>query len=218
MCIAILTLPEKRISQAVFDRCFDNNPHGIGFAFVDQFSGEVQIDKGWFGKINAYKRYESIAEKHGKTNPMMIHFRLATVGPVIGENCHPFAVKGGAMIHNGTFWHESGRSVKKSDSRMLAERMHNELHYANLTQNKEHFQKVFGYNRVAFLFKGGKYVIFSEDYEGNRGRFGQWNDGIWYSNGGWKGGYSDYCGEDESIREVAELDDAMWGFNFRGRN
>lgn len=209
MCIAILTLAGKALSAAVFDQCFRNNSHGTGFAYIHPDTKEVVIDRGWMEKEAARKRYFQIAEQYGKDYPVLIHFRAATVGGKGAENCHPFPVKGGAMIHNGTFWYD--QSATKSDSRMLAEIMHNELHVANLREHKEQFQQAFGYNRVAFLYKGGEYAIISEEFNGKNGQFGQWNDGIWYSNGGWATGYGDYCGDDEEVLERFNLDNALWG-------
>lgn len=209
MCIAILTLPGKAITAKTFERCFQNNRNGVGFAYIDPASKEVKIDRGWMSAEPARKRYFQIVEQFGKDFPVLIHFRAATVGGSGADNCHPFPVKGGAMIHNGTFWHDS--KAAKSDTRMLAEIMHNELHVANLKEHKDQFQKAFGYNRVAFLFKGGEYVIISEDYKLNAGQFGQWADGIWYSNGAWAGAYNGYYGDDEDTRELAALDHALWG-------
>lgn len=208
MCIAILTLPGKVLERKVFDKCWRSNSHGVGYAYIDDFTGEVRVDKGFMTLDAAYNRYAQLSAKNGVNHPMLVHFRAATVGGVDRDNCHPFNVKGGAMIHNGTFWHD--KAAKKSDSRMLAEMMYNELHYANLDANKAAFQKAFGYNRVAFLFKDGKYLLFSEHYNLSRGQLGQWSDGIWYSNGGWHGSYDGYYGEDEDIREIAELDNAIW--------
>lgn len=209
MCIAILTLPGKAITAKVFDQCFRNNSNGVGFAYIHPKTKDVTIDRGYMTAESARKQYFRLVEEYGKDYPMLIHFRAATVGGKGADNCHPFPVKGGAMIHNGTFWHD--KDARKSDSRMLAEAMHDQLHVANLKANKEQFQEAFGYNRVAFLFKGGEYVIISEEWNGRAGQFGQWNDGIWYSNGGWDRGYGDYCGDDEDIRELANLDSALWG-------
>lgn len=209
MCIAILTKPGKAITAEVFDRCFRNNRNGVGFAYIDPVTKDVKIDRGWMSGEAARKQYFKLVESYGKDFPMLIHFRAATVGGSGSDNCHPFPVKGGAMIHNGTFWYDA--KAQKSDSRMLAEVMFNELHVANLKENKKQFDQAFGYNRVVFLYKGGEYVIISEDYSGTTGQYGQWADGIWYSNGGWKGGYNDYYGDDEDTRELAAIDNALWG-------
>ncbi len=195
MCIAVLTTPGRSLSKNIFTRCFQNNRDGVGFAWIDPYSKQVNIDKGWLHLPGALNKYENLVKQKGVLdNPMLIHFRAATVGRIDQDNCHPFKVKGGAMIHNGTFWRDTLST--KSDSRQLAEIMHNQLHFANLNKNKEQFQEAFGYNRVAFLFNEGKYIIFSEEYEGKSGKFGQWHDGIWYSNGGWKGQYGGYYGDD----------------------
>ena len=187
MCIAILTTPNKALDEKTFRRCFNINRDGFGMAFIND-DGKVEIDKGFMAEDYAWKSYMEKINKGINKNPMLLHFRLRTAGSVDQGNCHPFAVKGGAMVHNGTFWRD-GNMNGKSDSRILAETYHDKLHYANLSANKNEFQDAFGYNRVAFLFNEGKYIIFSEEKDG-----GQWDDGIWYSNGGWKGQYYDRVG------------------------
>lgn len=201
MCIAILTMPGKVVRKDVFERCWHNNNGGAGFAYVDPVSKEVSISKGYMELEAAKMQYFRLAERYGEKYPMLVHFRLPTVGDKNASNCHPFKVKGGAMIHNGTFWRDA--AAKKSDTAMLAEMMHNELTYENLAANKEQFQEAFGYNRVVFLFKEGRHHIVSEHYNNLRGQYGQWDDGIWYSNGGWYGSYGGYYGEDKSVAEAA---------------
>lgn len=209
MCIAILVTPGKWITDKVFTRCFKSNPHGCGFAYIDPTTKKVKIEKGFFSLGPALEKYHKLVDTFGGTDyPMLIHFRAATVGQQGYDNCHPFAVKNGAMIHNGTFFRDN--SALKSDSRQVAEIMYNELTYETLTEHKEHFKEAFGYNRVAFLFDEGKYVIISENYhEGkNMGRLGQWCDGIWYSNGGYAGDYGGYYGDNENLRKTNGISDA----------
>lgn len=218
MCIAILTGPGRVVSEDTFRRCWENNSHGFGMAYNNPYHGKkVDTDKGYMNVEAALKAYQRMAEYAGKDNPMLLHFRAATVGTVNAANCHPFKVRGGAMIHNGTFFRDA--RMDKSDSRHVAETMHNELTYENLTANKKAFDDAFGYNRVAFLYAKGKYVIFSEDYEKMAGKYGQWHDGIWYSNGGWRGDYGEYYGngvkpvDDVPVMNddvgLAELDKAL---------
>ena len=194
MCIAILTTADKAISADVFRRCFSNNKDGVGFAWVNKITGDVEIDKGWMVVDSALKKYHMLLDAGANKHPMLIHFRAATVGRVGGDNCHPFKVKGGAMIHNGTFWYDA--TSDKADSRLLAEMLHNQLHHANVKTMRSHLEEAFGYNRVAFLYKGGEFEVFGNEYEAATGRFGQWKDGVWYSNGGWKKDYGGYYGDD----------------------
>lgn len=221
MCIGILTSPGKIVSEEVFDRCWKNNADGVGFAWINANTGGVEIDKGWMTKAGAKNRYYRVADASKNADRyMLLHFRAATVGRVEGSNCHPFKVKGGAMIHNGTFWRDN--RALKSDSQMLAEMLFNELHYANLSTNKQQFQEAFGYNRVVFLFKDNKPIIFSEDYDANSGKFGQWRDGIWYSNGGWHGAYGGYYGDGKDLTAENTWDDEdyeawLMGGKYNGR-
>lgn len=224
MCIAIVTSPGQTVSADVFRRCWKNNAHGFGMAMINATGGEVRIEKGYMVEEHALKCYHRFAEEMKYADRyMLLHFRAATVGGVDTDNCHPFKVKGGAMIHNGTFWRDP--LSKKSDSRLFAEILHNQLHFANLKENKELIQKVIGYNRVAFLFNNNETIIFSEQFNGRRHEYGQWHDGIWYSNGGWKGQYGGYYGNGKTgtDREV-HADPDGWAHNeselgdyYRGR-
>lgn len=222
MCIAIVTSPGKMVSDEVFERCWNTNRDGFGLAYVDARTGKVEIDKGWMAPSSALAKYKRVADHQQNADRyMLLHFRAATVGRVHRSSCHPFAVKGGAMIHNGTFWYD--HNAIKSDSQALAEVMHNELHVANTTKLKDHFQKAFGYNRVAFLYDNNKIVIFSEEYDAGKGKYGQWKDGVWYSNGGYAGMYGGYYGDNAPASAAATSmygdDDAYdaWLLN-RGQN
>lgn len=223
MCIAIVSSPGNIISDEVFDRCWRNNGDGFGMAWINKITGEVEVDKGWMVKDGAKAKYKEVADAMKNADRyMLLHFRAATVGTVDPSNCHPFKVKGGVMIHNGTFWRDG--KAKKSDSQLLAEILHNELHYANLSGNKDKYQEAFGYNRVAFLFKDNKHIIFSEEYNGAEGQYGQWNNGIWYSNGGWRGLYGGNYGDGQPDYIEVVDDDAAYeawltgGYHRHGSN
>jgi len=90
--------------------CFDNNPHGAGFAFekknkVSIVKGFMDFEQFW----NVYKSYEL-----NKNNAVLYHFRIATLGSTTPENCHPFPISSNiddlkkidfesnhAFVHNG---------------------------------------------------------------------------------------------------------------------
>lgn len=191
MCIAIAITPGARVSKEVFERCWKYNKDGFGMAYMSS-QGNVVISKAYMDREAAWAGYNRVAGAEPHCNhPMLLHFRAATVGSVGALNCHPFAVEDGAMIHNGTFYRDASA---RSDSSTVAGVLYNKLTYDNLQKNFDKIEEAFGYNRVCFLHKGGKLTIINETYDGKTGRYGQWNDGVWYSNGGWGGGYNEHCG------------------------
>lgn len=193
MCIAIVAMPGKRITKEVFDLCWRMNKDGFGIAYIDPKSGEVCISKAYMAAEHAWRAYDRLAssEEHSKF-PMLIHFRATTVGRTDALNCHPFRVSGGAMIHNGTFFRMPGDI---SDSRYVADKLEKLLTLENIRREFANVQAAIGYNRVAFMHKDGQVTIFTEDHNNANGEYGQWHDGIWYSNGVWHGNYGGKKGD-----------------------
>lgn len=84
MCV-VITSPgrEERPSLRQLELCERANPHGSGIAWVK-------------GRFAMYQKGLSVREIHRhlmKTEgPAVIHFRIASVGRVCPELCHPFPV------------------------------------------------------------------------------------------------------------------------------
>lgn len=98
-------VPDKHDLRAAAE----GNPHGAGIAWVQD--GRVQWRKGIQGKPD-YVAKEIGKLIEGKPLPLLIHFRVATVGGPIPELTHPFpivgkvplALQGSAnqvLMHNG---------------------------------------------------------------------------------------------------------------------
>lgn len=186
MCIAIALTPGTEMTEELFNRCWRNNSHGFGMAYIGK-TGHVIMSKAYMTLESAWKGYCRVRddEVSNKMN-MIVHFRAATVGDKGATNCHPFAVKDGAMVHNGTFYRDKS---DRSDSATVACVLHQLLGYDEINKNFAAVEEAFGYNRVLFLHKHGQLTIINEKFDAGTGRVGQWNDGIWYSNGGWAGDY-----------------------------
>lgn len=103
MCVIII--PQKRFpSLDMLLRAEKENPNGGGIAWVE--NGLVRWRKG----LTAKEIYEL---GKGKRFPLLIHFRLATVGGNSPLLCHPFpislsvstklegSIKGEVLAHNG---------------------------------------------------------------------------------------------------------------------
>lgn len=183
MCIAILSKAGKVVSDGNIARSAGRNRDGGGFAYVDKDNGKVKIRKGFMTAAEFLKAYhETLEQGHGENNPMMLHFRIATLGKVGTDNCHPFVVPNGALIHNGSLWTGGGygsSDVEKSDTREFAERISVNLTPEILRKSQVALELEVGYNKLAFLFDEGEYVILNETS-------GSWDDGVWYSNNTYK--------------------------------
>lgn len=187
MCIAIVQKAGHQLKGEWLVNSFLGNDDGAGFAYIKD--GKVQIEKGFMEMRPFITAYDRLYNEHGKDNPMLIHCRIATAGRVGKDNCHPFRIKGGALIHNGHLWStEGGRDGDKSDTREFAERCHNILGYEDVIRaiKYEDFEKAIGYDRMAMLYDDGRYALAGSWHE---------EDGALFSNAGYKHSfYSRYSG------------------------
>jgi glutamine amidotransferase len=172
LCIAIVAPAGKVVEPQTLVTCNSGNPDGAGFAYIKD--GKVELSKGFFKIGEFIPAYQKIAEQYGKDNPMLIHFRIATEGKINKANCHPFRIKGGALIHNGMLWGTAGGlEAEFSDTRTFATRMHNELRYDVVKASIEELTQAVQWNKLAMLYDNGEYVRIGKWYE---------DQGIWYSN------------------------------------
>lgn len=175
MCIAIVAPAGNVVDAPTLVTCFNSNPDGAGFAYIKD--GKVELSKGFFKIGEMVPAYHKIAEKYGQDNPMLIHFRIATEGKVNKANCHPFRIKGGALIHNGMLWStKQGLDAEFSDTRSFAQRLHNELRYDVVKASINELASAIEWNKLAMLYDNGEYIRVGKWYEDN---------GIWYSNEGY---------------------------------
>lgn len=161
MCLAILCPSKTIIAEDKLFRGFTSNPDGAGFAYVD--NGEVVISKGYMNFPPFYKAYKSAREKY-PDSPFLIHFRIRTQGARDESNTHPFPIRDGAVIHNGSI---SGTvataQIGPSDTACFATKFKESLTFDVLNKHKAEFETALGsYNKLVFLFKDGKHVILNE--------------------------------------------------------
>lgn len=131
----------------------------------------VLIERGFFDFEEFYKAYEAhtVDERNA-----LIHFRITTRGDTSPENCHPFPLAEGALVHNGTLDNLGEKGKGKSDTRELSELLfHEEL--GTLKRLKPLMEAYFDYNKVAVLHNTGEFLVFNE---------GEWieEDGVLFSN------------------------------------
>lgn len=161
MCIAAVVPAGLKITEDQLTSCRNRNPDGAGMAYVKD--GKVHIKKGLFKIEDIVSTYNMLADSYGKDNPMLVHFRIATQGVVGEKNCHPFPIKGGAVIHNGILWNVGGRTALKSDTAELFAALHNVFNKNDVEKAKAQIEIALGYsNKIAALYDDGSTVVLNE--------------------------------------------------------
>lgn len=102
MCIIISKPAGAKLSDEIYEECFNRNKEGAGIAYVKD--NELVVDKGYFKP----KEFIEEVRKH-EDGDMLIHFRIQSQGPINKDNCHPFHYVSErypniafAVVHNGT--------------------------------------------------------------------------------------------------------------------
>lgn len=171
MCIAIVKPKGKVISKDVLRTCFENNPDGCGFAYVQD--NTVYIKKF----LNDFESFYSEYSKVENLSNMLIHFRIKTHGAVSLENCHPFKMNSRmALIHNGII-SGYGDKENKSDTRDFIDKVLSKISH-KMWKNPAFRQLVgdaIGYSKLGIIDTQGNVYIINEAK-------GKWDNGVWYSN------------------------------------
>jgi hypothetical protein len=185
MCLAIYKPKGVTIKKKYLRNGWDANEDGAGFAIAR--GGKVEIQKGFF----TFKEFYSAFRQYNHAKEVaIIHFRFATHGVTNVTNCHPFALGSGdqyAMIHNGVIDIEcSDKSL--SDTAHFAELVLAPMLEAGVAFDSGALRflvegNIGDLNKVVILRGDGAHVIYNE-------KQGEWKNGSWYSNGGykWSGG------------------------------
>jgi len=212
MCIIVAKPAGAAIDIETLRNCWDENPHGAGIAYA--MNGKLVIEKG-FMKWEVFKEF-IIDTEQWTDIPMLIHFRVATVGNKDQDNTHPFEVIPGklAFAHNGTI---KGMAVKEkpelSDTNIfcryvLKQLPHNFLSNTGIVTLM--YSSLGDWGKLAFLDNEGEITIFNE-------AGGHEKADVWYSNddylGRWGHYYKGYSYPLPTVRtleqesEVAYLDE-----------
>lgn len=188
MCLAIAATAGKLVPESHLRAGWSGNSHGAGFAHIGD-DGKVQISKGYMKQDEFLQAYKAHFDLYSDS-PFLIHFRTATHGKRDAANTHPFPGKYGAVIHNGIFHGLGG--VDLSDTAEFADII------ADVPEDKlpkllAGFEKIDNtWSKLAFLGHSGQLYFVRE-------KGGLWENGIWYSNAGFRSGRTDiggnYCGD-----------------------
>jgi hypothetical protein len=179
MCIIAVIPQRKQISKSTLQRCWNNNQHGGGFMFTD--GNKIITHKEMSSFKRYWKSFVSSREQYPKST-FVCHFRISTHGKVNEDNCHPFHVnKKLGFAHNGII-RNAPTSSDYSDTYMFNETILK--HLPNDFLNNEAIvslikEYIGSGSKLAFLSHDNTYTIINES-------MGQWDNGIWFSNGGYK--------------------------------
>jgi hypothetical protein len=168
------------IDATVLKRVVDNNPHGHGLAWFDPEFGGIRLWKNT-ERPDAWIRKAESLEGHAA----LLHTRWATHGVRTDHNVHPFWLgrsKLAVLGHNGIITSMPDHKVD-SDTRVYIDRVLNHMpdwwwRDANLCALVE--RSIGGSNKFAVLDRQGEFAIMNE-------RAGEWHQGVWYSNAGFRG-------------------------------
>lgn len=181
MCI-ILVIPQGQAlpSDDIFRTCWENNPNGLGIAYVD---GIVRIEK-YMKYKSSLDAIKSIHEEFNSSSPIVIHFRVSTCGKTDLTNVHPFWVAKNelCLFHNGQIIDAKYCKNGLSDSHTFAHMLRDnyEFGFHKNPAMQELLRDFCGSSNILVFLDRNKDVIFINE------AFGDWIDGIWYSNSSWK--------------------------------
>jgi len=174
MCIAILKPEGEILTKDTLRTCFNNNQDGSGFMFAKD--GELIMEKGFFQFNEFWNAYRTSMIKY--RDPIsIVHFRIATHGPINKFNCHPFLIdKKVGFAHNGMINFTSPH-LKKSDTMIFNNEVLKSLPEGFIFNDGIFtlIEESIGSSKLIFLNSDGRYRIANED-------LGTTENGIWFSN------------------------------------
>lgn len=177
MCLAIVLPAGKEIPEEHLTKAWSSNPDGAGFALAHK--NKVIVEKGFMKMQDFLEAFRKARHKHKGKN-FLIHFRIRTQGDRLPINTHPFKFEHGVVIHNGSIQGTGAvYGTGKSDTELFIERFGKDLDFATVQQSNKELSEALDYNKLAFLYPDGKYLIINEQK-------GVWDNGIWYSHSGYK--------------------------------
>jgi glutamine phosphoribosylpyrophosphate amidotransferase len=192
VCLALFKPEKIKLSRGEMKTAFLNNPDGAGFATYDSSAGAVEIYKGYFTFPEFWDAYQTLTL--GEKQKAMVHFRWTTHGATNYDNCHPFPLKDGALIHNGIIpldetkgnneWYMTGDSIhgmsdNRSDTRIFCEDYIDGMGAHELRLSRKLIESIIGWSKLVTMHDDGTVLIFNE-------QDGHWRSGVWYSNDSYK--------------------------------
>lgn len=171
MCLAVYKPAGRWASLEKLKEGFRSNPDGAGYAFHD---GErVVVKKGFMSFDDFWAAYKTDVFTDTEA---LVHFRIGTKGGKTAENCHPFVIDNGALMHNGPCLnHRCSGDKERSDTRQFAEDFIDGLESWQVERLLPMIESFAGSEKIVFMFDDGTVLIANE-------KNGNWKDGCWWSN------------------------------------
>lgn len=182
MCVAIYQPMGTKLSAKRLSEAYRANPDGCGFMWVSDgmvisISGLYEFEFFWALYLRVFHS--------GVKTPFVLHFRTASASAIGKEYCHPFMVNENlAFVQNGNLYEFSDYFPgRKQDGKSDVQRFKDEcLKRVDAPFSSAFINILEKYSREClskfiFLDSSGKVTIINESA-------GEWQDGIWYSNGG----------------------------------
>lgn len=186
MCLIIFKPKGKKISKKRLEYARVANPDGWGLLW--------NKDNKLFSCIglegNFDERFWPVFQNLINHN-LFIHFRTASSGQKKLSDCHPYFVNGNlAFMQNGNFfeysdWFKGGvYNDKKTDIQRFNELVLRKMSEFFLDNKSDAYNALSNYcsnnfSKMAFMDNRDKIMLIGEEK-------GEWENGIWYSNGGIK--------------------------------
>lgn len=179
MCIAIVKPHKIAISKDTLSICFENNPDGCGFMYVDSISRQLIIEKPFFRFEKFWSAYNRVQQSNSSIGDMVIHFRITTSGLDDKKNTHPHRINEHlGFVHNGILDIDQ-RSQKESDTVTLKKYI--------LQKMPDGFLEYQGIIQMLHSISEGSKLVFldSKDMQAKIIHEAQGEhtpNGVWYSN------------------------------------
>ena len=91
MCIIAIKPEGQKVTKAILQNCYENNPDGAGFMYAA--SGQVEYQKGFMSFLDFWDTWTKTRDRLALNKRMVVfHFRIATAGVISPGQCHPFPV------------------------------------------------------------------------------------------------------------------------------
>ena len=176
----------QKIPNKFLENAYRANKDGSGICIATGTELIVEKSKDW-----THEDIIRVLEANPDL-PALVHFRWTTHGGNSDANTHPFSLKGGwAAAHNGVIqipiWDPTKSDTREFLDRYVKPLIHNGVNLDNLTVIEQIGKVITTANKMAFLHFSGRSAIVNESV-------GNWDDGVWYSNYGYKSYATTYSG------------------------
>lgn len=188
MCVIILQPEGTHLDKETAQRCWDRNPDGGGFSFINNYN-EIVIEKHM--SFPAYWRAFETARSTNPRRDFLLHMRVATHGGVTLDNVHPFRVdhygQETVMAHNGIIHGvpDDPTDQDRSDTRMFIDTVlpYLQPEWLDSEEMVDMMDQWLGWSKLAFLTTSPDLV--NTWYIVNEAS-GTWHQGMWFSNDSFK--------------------------------